>query len=101
MIEEEYMYKSTVEKMIEKGFEVDDGLNIGFITHGLALKWFREVKKIHIDVDYITETNNYSFYIKPMKGCDDWFKHVNGKNTYKTWELCAEMAIMYVLKEIL
>ena len=98
MIEDTYLYKSTLKSLIDKGFDAEEGDDV---THSLAMKWLRDEKKINIDVDYLTETNNYSFYIKPMKGCKDWFEHVKGSNTYKTWEICAEMGILYVIEKLL
>jgi hypothetical protein len=107
-ITEDYCSKEIYRLLIEKGFDGEihttfdeEGYTQPSITLQMAMKWLREVYKIHIQI-WILEEKGYWFNIEKILNAQ--YKHKSLYSSglediyFETYEQAAESAIKYWLK---
>jgi hypothetical protein len=104
MITEDFCSQELYNLLIEKGFEVssyDAPFTYRLVTHQSAMKWLREVHKLHIEIDVykdikyawsLSHADSGEYVINPLKLKD---------KSYSTYEEAVEDAIKYVLENFI
>ena len=104
-ITEDYCSYEVAKLLKEKGFDYQGFDYIDFEgevirqdrpTHQMAMKWLREVHKIHCNIDYIEDSSTYKYYIYT----NELRKHSNFKH-YDTYEQAVEAALKYSLENLI
>lgn len=126
MIQEDYVSFETAKLLKEKGFDEEcnmayfnetlvDYTMFGFCLGGdllycptlqMAMKWLREVHKIHISVEMGFDVDNHQYYFFAPSVCrfsdkSGEYENPFGEKEFDTYEEACEAAIRYCLENLI
>ena len=126
MIQEDYVSFETAKLLKEKGFDEEcnmayfnetlvDYTMFGFCLGGdllycptlqMAMKWLREVHKIHISVEMGFDVDNHQYYFFVPSVCrfsdkSGEYENPFGEKEFDTYEEACEAAIRYCLENLI
>ena len=115
MITEDYVSYEVAKLLKEKRFDYKGFDYIDFEgevitqdrpTHQMAMKWLREVHKKHCDIGYDIDLEWY-FQIIDLKETVEYdypetkYYHAENETNFKTYEEAVEVALKYVLENLI
>ena len=109
-ITEDYCSQEVYRRLREKGFDGEihttfdkEGYTQASITLQMAMKWLREVHKLHIEIlasYHFRIFDGYSFEVYNIKDAE-FVNYSSDKGTFKTYEEAAESSIKYCLENLI